>query len=230
MFDRELKGIFFDIIAAIEIELKTKISNHLALKYGALEYINNRIFDDKIDKNGLSYHEKLLSRFQYEVERHKNVPFVKHHIDNYNSDFPIWVAVELFSFGNTGTLYDIMLIEDKKEISNTYNARPKHLMSWILALVEVRNICAHDNRLYNMPLKQTPFLYSENIKYRSNYNRLFPIAIIIKKITNNREIWSSFFSKMQCIFKKYEDVVNLAFLGFPENWIDILKSNKVISQ
>ena len=36
-----------------------------------------------------------------------------------------------------------MTIDDREEIAKLYSTEPKYLGSWILALVEIRNICAH---------------------------------------------------------------------------------------
>ena len=159
------------------------------------------------------------------MNRQKNVPFVKHHLEKYDGHFPIWVAVELFSFGRLTSLFDIMVPEDQKQIAAIYGTKPGHLKSWLLSLVEVRNICAHYTRLYNLPLKQTPFLYSENRKYRNgSVNKEFSVLLVVRRLFQANEQWQSLFKEISAAIEKYGDVINLSFMGFPENWIEVLSA------
>ena len=116
-----------------------------------------------------------------------------------------------------------MLLEDRKEIARLYDTKPKYLMSWILALVELRNICAHYGRLYNMPLKQTPYLYSEHRKYRfDKLNKIFPALLSIKRMLSDDERWYSFEKQLEKLIDEYRDVVRLQYVGFPEEWKEVL--------
>lgn len=221
-FDSKFKNNLIHIIEQIEIKLRTQISNLLALKYGSEGYIDSSNFISKTTKEGKDIYTTIIENFRTECIRQKNAPLVKHHMEKYEGHFPIWVAVELFTFGNLASLFDIMQPNDRKEIANLYNTEPSYLGSWILSLVEVRNICAHYSRLYNMPLKQTPFLYKEHRQYRTNINKVFPVLLVIKRMLNGSTLWNEFFNQIQATFNQYSDVVNLSFIGFPKKWIDIL--------
>lgn len=223
-FDSRFKNLLIHTIEQIEIQLRAQISNYLALTYEPEGYMNPANFISKQTKDGSEIHSNIISSFQTECSRQKNVPFVKHHQEKYEGHFPIWVAVELFTFGNLCSLYDIMIPADKKEIANLYNTEANHLSSWILALVEIQNICAHYSRLYNMPLKQTPYLYSEYKQYRSGrLNKVFPVIITIKRmLLPNPELWQSFYDELVDLMDEYQDVVRLSFIGFPRNWKNVL--------
>lgn len=222
-FDSIFRNILMHVIECLEIQLRTQISNFLALKYGSEGYINSSNFSDKKTKDGLSVHATIIESFRKEQEHQKNAPFVKHHIEKYEGHFPIWVATELLTFGNLSSLYSIMTLEDRKEIARLYNTDSKYLGSWILALVELRNICAHYGRLYNMPLKQTPHLYPEYQKYRTGTrNKVFPALLSIKRMLNSDNRWISFETQLETLIDKYSDVVKLSFMGFPKEWRDII--------
>lgn len=152
----------------------------------------------------------------------KNKPFVKHHIEKYDRQFPIWVSVELMSFGSLSSLFSILKAEDQKNISRYYNTEPRFLKNWILCLVEVRNICAHYTRLYNMPLKENPRLYKENLRYRKEQNKIFPVLLIIKRMLKANEQWSSLLKDLKNTFAKYKGSFEFAFMGFPQDWEEIL--------
>lgn len=220
-FDSVLKNSLMHIIEQIEIQLRTQIAYALAMKYGALGYLNVTNFKDNVSKD----HSKLINTFYGEVSRNKSKPFVKHHIEKYDEQFPVWVAVELFTFGNVSILYSIMKDEDQKEVSKFFECNPKYLSNWIKVLVEIRNICAHYSRLYKLPLKHAPLLYKENNQYISKngqQNKLFPVFLVIKRILNANADWKLFYSFFKHVMNEYKDVVNLSFNGFPSNWEQVL--------
>lgn len=222
-FDSIFRNMLIHVIEQLEIQLRTQISNFLALKYGSEGYVDSSHFTDKKTKTGESVHTTVMESFIKERDHQKNAPFVKHHMDKYEGHFPIWVAVELFTFGNLSSLYSIMVLEDRKEIARLYNTEPKYLGSWILALVEIRNICAHYSRLYNMPLKQTPHLYPEYQKYRvGTLNKVFPALLAIKRMLNSDERWNAFEIQLEALIDEYSDVVRLSFMGFPKEWKEVL--------
>ena len=221
-FDSEFKNNIIRTIEQIEIELRTQIAYHLSLKYRPDVLMNENNFIYKENRDGLTIYSIITDNLKKEINRQSNKPFVKHHIKNYNGLFPIWVSVELMTFGNLSSLFSILKDEDQKEISLYYNTDPKYLKNWIMCLVEVRNICAHYTRLYNMPLKENPHLYSENKKYKRKINKIFPILLIIKRILNSNDQWKSLLADLKNTFNKYHGYFNYSFMGFPTNWEDIL--------
>lgn len=223
-FDSSFRSLVLHTVEQIEIQLRTQIAYYLSLKYGAEGYLNPDNFITKVKKDGTDIHSSVIASFRNECKRQNKVPFVIHHNEQYGGHFPLWVAIELFSFGNLSSLLDIMKDEDKKQIAALYNTEPKYLKSWVLSLVEVRNICAHYSRLYNMPLKQTPFLYSEYREFRNErINKIFPVLLVIKRmLADNQELWDSFFIDLCSLIKDYSNVLNLSFIGFPTNWKSVL--------
>lgn len=101
--------------------------------------------------------------------------------------------------------------------------RDKYLDGWIQSLVEVRNICAHYGRLYNLPLKHTPFLYKENRPYKGNKNKIFPVLLVIKRLLKANEQWGDFYKKIEETLDKHSQIVNLSFMGFPDDWKVVLQ-------
>lgn len=221
-FDSQFKNNLMRTIEQIEIELRTQIAYHLSVKYGSDVLMNESNFIYKTNKDGKTIYSIIHENLNKEIDRQRNKPFVKHHIKNYNGNFPIWVSVELMSFGNLSSLFSILKDEDQKEISKYYNTESKYLKNWILCLLEVRNICAHYTRLYNMPLKENPRLYTEHEQYKGKQNKIFPILLIIKRILNSNDQWKSLLKDLENTFSKYQGYFNYQFMGFPKDWKDIL--------
>lgn len=223
-FDHKLRLALFDILEQIETELRTKIAYHLAITYGPESYMDSSFFLPKYDSQHKHLLEtKVINRFICEVKRNEHLPCVVHHQNKYGGHFPIWAAVELFSFGMLNSLYSLMLPQDKQAIAADYYTTPEYFDGWFLALVDVRNRCAHFGRIYNMPLPNTVKLYSGERVYSGN--KIFPIIIILKRIMHERPAWETFYYTLSTLIKQYPEA-SLHFMGFPEKWQDVLQKVK----
>ena len=89
-------------------------------------------------------HARFRKLFESEVQHNKTVPFVKHHCEKYEGNFPIWVATELFSFGMLSFFYRDLKTADKKEIARTCI---KPLMAISIAGCAAVQICAISARI-----------------------------------------------------------------------------------
>lgn len=184
-FDSKMKNLLSLVIEQIEIQFRANISYHLAINYGTLGYLDRTNFADRTDSKRNSVFEKISEEFKSMVERNKSLPFVKHHINKYGGQFPIWVAVELFTFGNLTSLYSIMQDKDKNAIAKLYRTTDFYFNSWIRLLQVVRNICAHYGRLYNLTLMITPNLHKDydflKNDSRTQKIKVFYVLIVLKK-------------------------------------------------
>lgn len=219
-FDGHLRSALMHLVEQVEIELRSQISYLLGTKYGPEGYRDVANFADRTDRFGNSIHAGVIDKLDSEIRKQSNLPCVIHHQQRYGGHFPIWAAVELFTFGMLSSLYSVMKREDQKAIALFYNVSPRHLRSWILALVEIRNRCAHYGRIYNMPFSQTPYLFSEHSAYQSN--KLFPVLLVLWRMTHHRAVWRTFYSSLVGLIETYP-VARVDFMGFPDIWQDLLE-------
>ena len=64
---------------------------------------------------------------------------VTHHIKKYGGAFPLWVIMELFSFGALNTFYSDMKVEDKRAIAESAFDLPYRCVeNWLNCLSELR--------------------------------------------------------------------------------------------
>ena len=117
------------------------------------------------------------------------------------------------------SIYSILKLEDQKQIAGFYGVKSIHLRSWIQSLVEVRNRCAHYGRIYNMPFAQAPYLFREYRPYQSN--KIFPILLVLHRMTNGRSWWREFYRVLTGLMRNYPEA-RPDFMGFPENWEALL--------
>lgn len=221
-FDSALRTILFPLIEEIEIQFRTRVAYQLGKEYGPEGYMDVSNFTPKVNPlTGIDYHTDAIDKFKAEVLRQQRLPCVIHHNNEYGGHFPVWAAIELFTFGMVSSFYSSMKKVDQKEVAATFNTKPWYLNSWILSLVELRNICAHSNRIYFMKFKQSPALYNEHSQYSNSY-RLFPVLIVLKRLSSGRTLWNTFAANLGSIMSAYSDVVDLPCLGFPPEWRTVL--------
>jgi abortive infection bacteriophage resistance protein len=216
-FDKKLRNLFLAVLETIEISFRTHIAYLIAHKYGAVGYKDYKNFKNK------EYHEKILKSLQEEIDR-SNELFVEHYKNKYEGVFPIWVAVELISFGQLSKLYSNLEDEDQDNIAKEYyGTKGRFVRTWLYSLSTFRNICAHYGRIYNRKLVITPKLFSKDKKRGIKNNTVFAIIFVIGRLLKDVDEWTSFVTNLAALIEQYV-IVDLECLGFPENWEEILRS------
>lgn len=217
-FDNEIRNILMALMVEAEEKLKTRIAYNIAIAHSEdpLIYTDVNYFKNAND------HSRFMADFQSNVRNNREVPFVKHHIQKYRSQFPIWVAVNLFTLGNLKYLYKNIPSRDRKNISREFNVSPKTLDSWIDTLRILRNKLAHNMRLYETTFQKTPKLEKHH-SIRITNNRLFANFVLLKYLLDDSEVWQSAIVNLDKIFVKHQDSIELSSIGFSENWKSILE-------
>ena len=217
-FDRMLRSLLLSVLEEIEITMRAVISNFHAMKYGALGYLNPSSFDFH------HKHQPFLTKIDRMIESNTDEDLVAHHLTKYGGAFPLWVIMELFSFGTLNCFYSDMHPQDKKEIAETnFGISSKYLENWLQCLSDLRNHCAHYNRLYGNGFSDSP-------RTPADYdgalgNTLFDYVVIMKRLYKRPESWeSNFLSELRELFNRYEKDIDLLQIGFSEDWETALKA------
>lgn len=216
-FDMELRHLLLPVLEHFEVQLRAKLSYHLAMTYGSTGYASGANF--RPDKQSQGSHKSLMNKFKIEVKRQDDLAFVRHHQTKYGGQFPVWVAVELFSFGMLAQLYDILTEDDQWAISKEYALTPEEMAAFIGAAVDVRNICAHYARLYNQTIDDHPILPAKYRAYDSGY--VFPVLLMLRLCAGSQRIFRQMISGIRHLETEYPEA-DLSLCGFPQNWEDLL--------
>ena len=214
--DRKLRSILIAALEEIEISLRAAVSNFHALKYGALGYMNSSTFSHAHN------HSSFMSKVKHLIEVNEDREFVRHYNTKYSGRFPLWVAMELFSFGTLAFFYKDMHTSDKKTLAEEYyGCTASELDNWIFCLNELRNYCAHYNRLYGnrFPVDpKTPQGLDVTLK-----NDVFGYIMVMKQLYHSHENWNGRIVKpVSRLLRKNEDIVRLSDLGFPDGWAEYI--------
>lgn len=214
--DRKLRSVLIAALEEIEIALRAAISNFHALKYGATGYLNPSSFDRSHN------HQSFMSRVNHLIDCNDEREFVKHYNSKYGGKFPLWVVMELFSFGTLAFFYKDMQSADKKTLANDfYGCSASELDNWMFCMNELRNYCAHYNRLYGnrFPvLPKTPRDFEPELS-----DDVFGYIIAMKQLYHDKKNWNERVVKpISRMLKKNSGAARLSDLGFPENWGTLL--------
>ena len=215
-FDKKLRNLLVGVLESTEIEFRTHIAYHIAHKYGALGHLDSNNFTKVI------FHEKYVSIIKNEIYKNRQELFVIHHKTKYNGQVPIWVVMEITTFGTLSMLFNNLKIEDKKAIGLMCgNIHYSMLTSWLKSLSHIRNVCAHYSRIYNKKYNTKPVIPKIYKDYHIDNERIFSFILVIKHSIQNKSEWNSFLINLKGLIDQYE-IINLRLIGFPINWYDIL--------
>jgi len=220
-FDMGLRHALLPVLEFFEVQLRAKIAYRLAMTYGSLGYMEAENF--RGDRQSQGWFKDMHNKFRTEVRRCDDLAFVRHHKTKYGGKFPVWAAVELFSFGMLGQLYSIMREEDQRAVSGDYGMTPEALTALIGAAIDVRNICAHYNRLYNQAIEGQPLLCGEEKVYESD--RVFPTLLALRRVCMRQRLWQEMLDSIRRLCAEFPQA-DLSLCGFPADWDDILAQSK----
>ena len=156
-FDRRLRICILDAIERIEVAVRNKLVHAFCQKYGqcGYGYLDPKNFDQKEWSKWLAWCckiEKETQRNNGEVAREFRSKYSNHL-------FPMWTACELMSFGAAVTLFEIVEKKIRQQVAGELQVKsPEVLLTWLKLLNDVRNACAHQNRVWNRTWQRQPML------------------------------------------------------------------------
>jgi len=157
--DRQMRLLVMDAIERVEIAVRTQLTNMFTLKYGPFGHLNPANLP-RIDHDRWN---DLIRKIRDEAV-HSQERFVEHYNQKYAEeiDLPLWMAVELMTFGMLFTFFRGSESEIKRSVAAVYGISAEVLESWLHCLNQVRNICAHHGRLWNKVLGVKPAIPRRN--------------------------------------------------------------------
>ena len=218
MFNSNFRHLIFEQIEHIEVNFRCRISNYFSETYGIFGYYDANNFRSSV------HHTEFINEINKEIQRNSKSPFVKNFTDNYdNGKIPFYALIELFSFGTLSKFYKNMKNPDKKAVAKIYGENFRFIESWIENIAFVRNVCAHYGRLYNINITKTPLLSKKYTAKGISSIRIFATLLCFKHLLPNDRHWIEFVDNIELLFEKYPHVQK-KYMGFPDDWYDLLTS------
>ena len=208
-----------------------------------LNVSNDRKKIDRLSaEENVSNVTRLIGDIQQEIARqlNKHNEMVSHYMAVHGY-IPLWVLVNVLTFGKVTTFYLNMKEQDKIVVAKQFGIQYKELHKYMDMLGFARNKCAHDERFYNIRFKK--YLHTKSIPnfsilklpkdksctYIKGTADAYAMAIIFKRILSKQD-FNEFKSSMEYIIKKLSkqlnsiqvsDVLNL--MGYTAEWRNIVK-------
>ena len=246
LFDRNLRNILLKYMLISETVIKTKMSYHFSDKYRQnFSYLDINNFNstnpDKVTK--------LIYKISYVINNNSKPSSqgdqIYHYLNKYKN-LPLWVLVNKMTMGEAfhfffnlnpnmqnAILEELIKYYNKEysqeiEIGNTERQCFQEMLDFMNF---VRNICAHDERLYNIFFKKgkrTPNVVHFHVSDIIFKSRLFDCIIILKIFLfkkDFKEMVSKISKEVQALQKLIPPTIYnqiLIDMGFSKSWTEDL--------
>ena len=181
---------------------------------------------EKIGYQHASRYSGFLERYRQELGRQlrKGSAEFSDSLEKYG-DVPLWLAIEIVSFGTLSKLYEnTKSAKIREDISARFGCSSDGFASWTRALSGVRNICAHFGRLIGMRLtvrpKKIAFVEGDN---GSPFYVLSGLLVLLSssRLADHGESDAEaedIARAVQWLLGEYRDVAERC--GVPSTWLD----------
>jgi abortive infection bacteriophage resistance protein len=223
-FDRGLRQLLLEAGKQIEISVRSRLAYEIGHRLGPLSYLEKKHFRDS------QIHARTLTKLDEEMRRSQEA-FIKHHQTNLAMPWPpIWVAIEVASFGVISSLLDQLEPPFLRQaIADTYQLDERTFCSLFHHLCVLRNTAAHHNRIWNrkfvvtfqLPRKKPAHLWTNFYTHpqhgigreRKLYNTLVLLVYLLLIIEPQTTWPQRLLQHLQSL-----DSALTPDMGFPEYW------------
>ena len=175
-FDKNIRNIFLKYSLEIEMILKSYLSETISSKYGIQNYLLKENFDYALNEKIIN---ESIGAIKEEIAKQNGKhDAVTHYMSKYGF-IPPFVLTKILTFGELSRLYGMLKQSDRQNISKKFKLSDKVLKQIIMNITMVRNICAHNDRLFSFHSKfRISFKYIDKNYNSSSVN----IYMIMKSI------------------------------------------------
>jgi abortive infection bacteriophage resistance protein len=223
-FDRELRLLVMDAIERLEVALRTQITNHMSVTYGAHWYLERNRF--KATYN----HQELIKHIGEEITRSNKEKFLEHYQNKYCNPAlpPSWMVTEVLTIGKISKLFEnLSETDNQKTIARCFNVQAKLLFSWFQSISYTRNLCAHHSRLWNRDLRirpqkpDKPKNLTRWIKEQPilSNSRVYFSLVVIEYLLQEVNPESTWHWRLKHLMEKYPKIAK-ASMGMPDDWFN----------
>lgn len=230
IFDRKLQAHLMEYIGLFELQFRAQYSYRLSMEKGAFAHRSPRNFKDA------RHYESFLKRYEEEFNRQLrsgNADLAAAY-ERYG-DAPIWMAVEIMSFGTLSMLYGNTKSKAvRRGVAASFGVDAETLASWSRAVASVRNQCAHFGRVLGRNLvsrpKTIPGIACDN-------GNPFYILLVLAKLLGDDGFFTNDMSlsyglmmlgSVASLLCEFNDVCDVC--GIPGNWLHLLFAEEVMGQ
>ncbi len=166
-FDSQIRALLMDAIERIEVAVRNRLVHFFAEEYGAFGYLVHRNCPKALASDWQIWYNK-----QQMAAHSSKSKMVLDFFNKYSDkNLPVWIACELMDFGSTVFFFGSVEQKIQKKTARSFGINnPRVLHSWLRSLNDVRNACAHHNRVWNRAWVKQPIIPANECGWFMTYN------------------------------------------------------------
>ena len=232
MFDNELRSILLKYMLIAEHSVKSSLAYHFTELYGEnqQEYLSPMRY--MITKKNQKDVNKLINILSYHLMHKSNYPYITHY-KIHHKNVPLWIIIQILTVGQLSHMFDFLNASVPIRVcKDFYNIGRKDMHSFLSILTKHRNVCAHGDRFFNYITKDSItdtvihkklHIPQKNKRYQYGKNDVFSEVIILKYLLDQDDFRNFYYELKRCLNKNCPDLILLKKMGFPPNWMSILR-------
>lgn len=237
LFDNSLRNIVLSSILIVEKHIKSLISYSFCEEYGSLQqtYLDATKYNYILNnQDGIN---KLVSKLTTIATNPKDYPYIQHQKSSYHN-IPLWVMMKALTMGSVSKMYSYLPPKIQSKISREYPYVNEDELGRMLDLLSrIRNVCAHNERLFDYNYKkgaikdsyihETLSMPRQGSEYKTGKSDLFAVLICLKYLLDQEEFEELIVQiQTQLLFlctstRRINPDQMRKYMGFPANWEDI---------
>lgn len=209
--DARLRELAFKAVGRFELAFRNTLSEALSAQFGSHPYYNRNAFKSADDYNqSLSQIIKTFTESKDERAKHYRLTYDPPALP------PIWTLKEFLTFGGAARFYATLDGPIREHIAKAFGVpRLPVFDNWVKCFVDLRNVCAHHDRLFNRRFqKQLQRLTQERIPTANNSTLKAYLECLDHALSKIGEHAGYVTEAKRIINLKIHAEVNLAEAGF----------------
>lgn len=237
IFDDTLRTIILCNILRVEKHIKSLISYSFCETYGEDQqhYLNATKYN--YSPANQSDINDLIGRLSKIASDPKDYSYIKHQMQQHGN-IPLWVMMKALTLGTVSKFYSFLPQNIQARVSIEFkHITESELVRMLDLLARVRNVCAHNERLFNYRYNKGAIndtyiheylnIPKPNVQYVKGKQDLFAVIIVLKYLLSQVE-FSQFIDDINTALetlltstRQLQRTQMYKYMGFPTNWLDI---------
>lgn len=231
-FDHELRNIFLKYMLIAERSVKSSLAYHFSAVYGEnqKQYISQTHY--LITPHTQKSIQKLIGIFNFHLSHYSEHAYINHYKTRHHN-VPLWIMVQVLTIGQLSHMFDYLKATVPIKVCNDFHRiERKDMHSFLSIMTKHRNVCAHGERFFNYTTKDSItdtlihkklHIQKVNGRYQNGKNDLFSEVIILKYLLDKEDFRNFYYELKRCLNAQSPTKDILQIMGFPENWMTILR-------
>lgn len=150
--DIELRDICFMGVGRFELVFRNRLSEVLSARFGSHPYFQNDAFaGSKRHNEALQIVLQVFTQSRDQRAKHYRATYTEPPLP------PIWMLKEFLTFGTSARLYAALSGSVRTDVAAHFGVTSLPVFdSWVPGFVDLRNVCAHHDRLFNRRFQKQP--------------------------------------------------------------------------